>query len=136
MVMSTQTLDEAARLFEQTTLINQLQILNVGEPVTTGAQVTRSLTPAGDPVQGLVQSVTLENVVEGRMLQSFAIKVARFTALAAGQAVRVLSAPNEPALVGKVLLVETISLNGAAIIRKGTASLTTTVNMQGKEALS
>lgn len=136
MVMSTQTLDEAARLFEQTTLINRLQVLNVGEPVTVGAQVTRSLTEAGDPVQGLVQSVTLENVVEGRVLQSFAIKVARFTTLEAGQAVRVLSAPNEPALVGKVLLVETISLNGAAIIRKGTASVAKTINTQGKEGLA
>lgn len=136
MVMSIPILDEAAALLSRTVLIDQLQVLTVGEPVTVGAQVTRQLTPAGDPIPGLVQSVTLESVVEGRITQSFSIKVARFTELEPGQAVRVVVSREEPALVGQVILVDTMSRNGAALLRKGTGNLFETVNQEGKVGLA
>lgn len=135
MVMSTPTLDEASRLLALN-FIDQLQILNVGQPVTTGAQVTRSLTPAGDPVAGVVQSVTLENAVEGRVGQTYAIKVSRATPLVIGQAVKVLVCRQEPDLVGQVLLVDIMSRNSLALIRKGYGSITKVVNQEGKEALA
>lgn len=131
MVMSTQTLREAGRLLA-TVLIDELQVLNVGPPVTVGVNVTRALTAAGAPIRGLVQSVTLESAVDGRITQSYAIKVARGTALDKGQAVRVISCAQEPDLVGQELLIDTISRNGLALIRKGTASIFANVNQEGK----
>ncbi|WNM75056.1 hypothetical protein SEA_MORRIGAN_11 [Microbacterium phage Morrigan] len=135
-MMSIPILDEAARLIEQNTLIDQLQIMNVGQPVTTGAEVTRSLDNVGNPVAGLVQSVTLENVVEGRVTQTYSIKVARFTSLRPGQAIKVLTCRQEPDLVGQVLLVDIVSRNGAALVRKASGSIAKVVNTEGKEALA
>lgn len=134
MVMSTPTLDEASRLLSLN-FIDLLQILYVGQPVTTGATVTRSLTPVGAPVTGLVQSVTLENAVEGRVGQTYAIKVSRATPLELGQAVKVLTCRQEPDLVGQVLLVDIMSRNSLALLRKGYGSVSKVVNQEGKESL-
>lgn len=135
MVMLTPTLDEAARLLSLN-FIDLLQIMDVGEPVTVGANVTRSLTAVGDPVAGLVQSVSLENAVDGRVSQTYAIKVHRATALRIGQAIKVLVCRQEPDLVGQVLLVDIMSRNGLALVRKGYGSITKVVNQEGKEALA
>lgn len=135
MVMLTPTLDEAARLLSLN-FIDRIQIMDVGEQVTTGTQVTRALTPVGDPVAGLVQSVSLENAVEGRMSQTYSIKVGRTVPLSAGQAIKVLVCRQEPDLVGQVLLVDTMSRNGLALVRKGFGSVSQVVNQEGKEALA
>lgn len=135
MVMSTQTLDQAAQLLQSAVLIDRLQVLDVGEPVTVGFNVTRSLTTVGQPVAGLVQSVTLESVVEGRVNQAYSIKLPQGTVISEGQAVKVIECRQEPDLVGTVLLVDTISRNGLAMIRKGTATVARTVDQQGKEAI-
>ncbi|QZD98599.1 hypothetical protein SEA_JUICER_11 [Microbacterium phage Juicer] len=132
--MSTQTLEQGAQLLAASVLIDRLQVLNVGEPQTVGFEVTRELTLAGDPVSGLVQSVTLENAVEGRVSQAYSIKVPQGTAISEGQAVKVLVCRQEPALVGMVLLLDTVSRNGLSMIRKCTASVARTVDQQGKEA--
>lgn len=136
MTMSTQTLDESARLLAAVHLIDQLQIMDVGPTVTAGTRVTRSLTPVGLPVAGLVQTITLENAVEGRVSQTFSVKVARATPLIPGQAVKVLFCRQEPDLAGAVFLIDTMSLNGLAMIRKGTASRARTVDEQGKGILA
>lgn len=136
MTMSTQTLDEAARLIRTNVLRDRLQVLNVGDPVTVGYDVTRELTEAGAPIAGLVQSTVLENAVESNVNQTWSIKVARGTALEAGQAVRVTVCYAEPDLVGKVLLIDKISKNGLAVLRKAVASDFEKVNQEGKEGLS
>lgn len=135
MTMSTQTLDEAARMLS-TLLVDSIQILNVGEPVTSGIHVTRPLSPVGQPVNGLVQTTSIENTVEGRMTQTISIKVPRGTALAPGQAVKVLFCRQEPDLAGAVFLVDSISRNGLAMIRKGQASTFKAVNPEGKGGLA
>lgn len=136
MAMSTQTLDEGARMLEAGIMLDRLQILDVGNPVTVGTQVTRDITPAGEPVPGLVQTVTLESAVEGKVSQGFTIKVPKRVSLTPGQAVRVEACLAEPDLVGVILLVDTVSLNGAAMLRKATASRARVVNQEGKEALA
>ncbi|WNO28257.1 hypothetical protein SEA_GAREY24_10 [Microbacterium phage Garey24] len=133
--MSTQTLAEAGALLASV-LLDSIQILDVGDPVTVGHNVIKSLTPVGDPVAGLVQSTTLQNAVESKVETVFSVKVARGTALEAGQAIRVVSCVAEPDLVGKVLLLDKISQNGLALIRKGVASEATVVNQEGKEGLA
>lgn len=135
MVMSTQTLDQASQLLQSAVLIDRLQVLDVGQPVTVEFEVTRSLTAVGEPVAGLVQSVTLENAVEGRVSQTYSLKVPQGTVLREGRALKVLQCRQEPDLVGMVLLVDTISRNGLAMIRKGTASIARVVDQQGKEAI-
>ncbi|AXQ52875.1 hypothetical protein SEA_NEFERTHENA_11 [Microbacterium phage Neferthena] len=136
MVMSTQISRDAAALLAGATLHDSIQVMNVGEPVTVGPQVTRSLTPVGDPIPGLVQTTVLANAVEGISENIFSVKVAQGTTLLPGQAVKVVSCVLEPALVGKVLLLDKVSENGAALIRKAVASDTTIVNQEGKEALA
>ncbi|QIN93835.1 hypothetical protein SEA_ALAKAZAM_12 [Microbacterium phage Alakazam] len=135
MVMSTQILRDAAALLARE-LIDTVQILNVGDPVTVGPNVTRSLTPVGDPIPGLVQTTVLANAVEGVSENIYSVKVAQGTAISAGQAVRVVAAELEPALVGKVLLLDKVSENGAALIRKAVAQDTNVVNQEGKEVLA
>ncbi|AWN03725.1 hypothetical protein PBI_MARTIN_11 [Microbacterium phage Martin] len=133
--MSTQTLAESSRLLELV-LMDSLQLLDVGDPVTMGHNVTRSLTPVGDPIPGLVQTTTLQNAVESRVESVYSIKVRQGTQISAGQAVRVVSCVQEPSLVGKVLLLDKISQNGLALLRKGVATDATVVNQEGKEAIS
>lgn len=135
MAMSTRTLHEAAALLA-TNLVDLVQILNVGDPITVGTQVSRVLTPAGQPIPGLVQTISLESAVEGRVTQAISVKVAQGTAITAGQAVRVEACLQEPDLVGKVFLLDTISQNGLSLIRKGTATRMNTVNQEGKEGLA
>lgn len=135
MTMSTQTLTEASRQLAMV-LIDSIQVLDVGQPVTVGINVTRTLTPVGTPIAGLVQTTTLANAVESRTDNVYSVKVARGTVLSAGQAIRVITCLAEPDLVGKVLLLDKLSKNGLAMIRKGVASDFKVVNQEGKEGLS
>lgn len=132
--MSTQTLAEAARLIELT-FIDELQIFDVGQPVTTGSKVTRELTAVGNPVKGIIQSVTLEAPNGGLVSQGFAIKVPVGVALAPGQAVRLLNTRTEAALAGMTFLVDTVSLNSLATLRKAISTKVITLNSQGKAVL-
>lgn len=134
--MSIQTLDESARLLAAATLIDQVQIYTVGQPVTVGINVTRELTAVGEPIPGLVQTSTLENAAESQVSSLYSVKVAKGTVLEAGQAVRVVACIAEPALVGKTLLLDKVSKNGLAMIRKAIASDFEVVNQEGKEALN
>jgi len=136
MAMSTQTLGEASRQIAAAVLIDTLQICDVGAPVTVGFQVTRALTPVGDPVPGLVQTTTLENASESMTISIYSVKVPQGTALAAGQAIRVLSCIMEPDLVGKELLLDKVSQNGLAMLRKAVASDFAMVNQEGKGGLA
>lgn len=136
MVMSIQTSLEAARQLEMAILLDSVQLLDVGEQVTVGTEVTRSLTEVGGPIPGLVQTTVLQNAAEGITQNIYSVKVPRATVIAAGQAVRVVACFMEPSLVGKVLLLDKVSQNGAALIRKAVASDVTVVNQEGKEALA
>lgn len=123
-------------MLERSVLIDSLQIMDVGQPVTVGIEVTRALTPVGSATPGLVQTTTLENAAESNVSSVYSVKVSKFTQLSAGQAVKVVACRNEPDLVGKVLLIDKISKNGLAMIRKAVASDFEKVNQEGKEGLS
>lgn len=135
MEILTRTLHDSRAMLE-TVLVDSVQVLDVGSPVTTGVNVTRSLTEAGEPIAGLVQSISLENAIEGKVTQLYSVKVASGTALAPGQAVKVLSCLAEPDLVGQVILLDNVSRNGLSMIRKATGQLSNVVNQEGKEALA
>ena len=135
MTMSTQILAEAARVLAEATLRDTIQISTVGPPITIGFEVTRELTALGDPVAGLVQTTVLENAVESKTSSTYSVKVHAGTVLSPGMAVTVITCELEPELVGKVLLVDKVSLNGAAMIRKGVAADFEVVNQEGKEGL-
>lgn len=135
MTMSTQTLDEAARQLALAVLVDTIQVLTVGDLRTEGINTVRDLTPVGDPIAGLVQTTVLANAIESQVTNTYAVKVARGTALTPGQAIRVVTCRQEPDLVGKVLLLDKISQNGIAMIRKGVASDFENVDQQGKEGL-
>ena len=136
MAISTQTLAEASSLLSGQVLVDSVQVYNVGEPVTVGVSVSRALSPAGEPVAALVQTTTLANSAESLTDSVYSVKVAQGTALAAGQAVKVLTCVQEPDLVGKTLLLDKVSQNGLALIRKAVASDWTVVNQEGKEGLA
>lgn len=132
MTMSTQTLTEASRVLTLATLVDTVQLYTVGEPVTEGINVTRELTPVGPPVIGLVQTTTLNNAVESQVENTYSIKVAKGTPISKGMAVKVVSCVAEPDLVGKTLLIDKVSLNGLAMLRKAVASDWDQVQQQGK----
>ncbi|WNM67983.1 hypothetical protein SEA_SIRVICTOR_10 [Microbacterium phage SirVictor] len=133
--MSTQTLAEAAKLLT-TPFVDSVQLLLVGEPVTVGFEVVRETVPVGDPVAALVQTTTLANAVESQVVNVYSVKVPQGTVIDAGMAVEVLTCQQEPSLVGKKLLLDKVSQNGLALIRKAVASDFHNVDQQGKENLS
>lgn len=136
MTMSTQTLREASAQLARAVLVDNIQILDVAEPVTVGTAVTRATTPVGEPIAGLVQTTNLNNAIESRTDSVYSIKVAKGTALLPGQAVRVLTCTAEPELVGLTLLVDKVSQSGLSMIRKAVASYSQQVNQQGKAGLA
>lgn len=121
----------AAALF-----FDSIQILDVGEPVTEGFHVTRALSEVGEPIMGLVQTTTLANAVESSVDSYYSIKVPRGTDIKAGQAIKVITCLMEPDLVGKTLLLDKVSMNGLAMLRKAVASDFYKVNQEGKGGLS
>lgn len=133
MVMSTPTLASAASIMSKTVLVDSVYICSVGEPVTSGFTVERALTRlTPDPVPALVQTTVLQNAVESEVSNLYSVKVDRGTDLQAGMAVEVATCVQEPDLVGKKLLIDKVSQNGLALIRKGVASDFHQVNQQGK----
>jgi hypothetical protein len=136
MAMSTRTLAKAGELLSRELLVDELQLYNVGQPTTVGARVSRPLSAVGNPVPGLVQSTVLANAAESRTEGVYVVKVARLTDISEGQAVKVLRCAAEPALVGRILLLDKVSLNGLALIRRAVASVSTVVNQEGKEGLA
>lgn len=117
-------------------LIDTMQILDVGQVTTEGFITRNTLTPVGGHIPGLVQSTVLQNAVESQTEGIYAIKVARGTAIHAGQAVWVVDCVQEPDLVGKILLLDKVSKNGLAMIRKAVATDFDAVDQQGKEAIT
>lgn len=136
MVMSTQTLHDASALLAGAVLVDSVQLLLVGEPVTVGYEVTRPTTEVGDPIPALVQTTTLANAAESLVDNVYSVKVQQGTVIDPGMAVRVITCQQEPTLVGKVLLLDKVSQNGLALIRKAVATDFHTVNQQGKGDLS
>lgn len=134
MAISTQTLAEAARQLSYV-LVDSVQVYNLGSPVTTGVHVSLSRSPVGEPIPALVQTTTLANAAESSTDSVYSVKVAQGTALEAGQAVEVLTCLQEPSLVGKTLLLDKVSQNGLAVLRKAVASDFTVVNQEGKAGL-
>lgn len=135
MVMSTQTLGEAARLIHESILIDRIDLYAVGDPVTVGFGVTRTLSKLANGIPALVQTTLLANAVESQVVNLYSVKVARGTVITAGMVVEVVQCIQEPSLVGKKLLLDKVSQNGAAILRKAVASDFHQVDQQGKAGL-
>ncbi len=136
MAMSTQTLAEGAFLLSSV-LIDTVDLYMLGEPTTQGIEIVREqVKVTEEPIPALVQGTSLTNAVESATENTYSIKVARGTQIEAGMAVKVVTCVAEPELVGRVFMIDKVSLNGAAMIRKAIASDTTNVNQEGKEGLS
>jgi len=135
MVMSTQTLAEASRLLAGAVLEDTIDLYSAGPPVTVGFEVTRELTLLSNGIPSLVQTTTLANAIESRTDSVYSIKVAQGTVLDAGMVIEVAVCVQEPSLVGKKLLLDKVSQNGIAVIRKAVASDWKVVNQEGKEGL-
>lgn len=136
MVMSTPTLAKASGLMVKHVLVDTVQLHQVGPAQTVGYEVTRELTPVGDPIPALVQTTTLANAVESLVDNVYSVKMAQGTAVQAGMAAEVVTCQQEPGLVGKVLLLDKVSQNGVAVLRKAVASDFHTVDQQGKEGMA
>ena len=117
-------------------LVDKVQLYTVGPPVTTGIQVTRQLTPLGEPVNGLVQTTLLANAVESLTETTWSVKVAAEVPLQGGMAVQVLMCQQDPSLVGEVLLIDRVNQSGMNLIRKGVSGSFMTVDQQGKAVMA
>lgn len=135
MVMSTQTLTSASSLMSVALLVDSVDLYDVGEVETVGFTTQRPLTLVQAGVQALVQTTTLQNAVESQVANTYSIKVQQGTVIRAGQAVQVATCQQEPDLVGKKLLIDKVSQNGLALVRKAVASDFNVVDQQGKEGL-
>lgn len=136
MVMSTPILDEATEYIRRNILIDRLDICEVGATVTRGfVAVPATTTVIQHDVQCLVQTIDIPQPVEGTAVQQYSVKVPRGTRLESGMAVRVSQCWREPTLVDTHLLVDSVSENGAALLRKATATRFHQVDGTGKDRL-
>lgn len=136
MVMSTPILGEATEYIRRNILIDQLDICEVGATVTRGfVAVPATITTIQRDVQCLVQTVDIPQPVEGVAVQRYSVKVPRGTRLEPGMAVRISQCWREPTLVDTYLLVDSVSENGAALLRKATATRFHQVDGAGKGRL-
>ena len=117
-------------------LVDKVQLYTVGSPVTTGIQVTRQLTPLGEPVNGLVQTTLLANAVESLTETTWSVKVAAEVPLQGGMAVQVLMCQQDPSLAGEYLLIDRVSQSGMNLIRKGVSGSFMAVDQQGKAVMA
>lgn len=137
MVMSTPILDEATEHLRRNILIDELAIFEVGPTITRGFQaMPATLTALQHNVQCLVQTLEIPLPVEGVVVQQYSIKVPRGTKLDPGMAVLVTRCWREPSLQEKYLLVDSVSENGSALIRKATATKFRQLDSTGKEQIS
>lgn len=128
----TPILTEASRLLENSIFEDEISLFDVGEIETVGFEAQRKLTEVKHDIPALVQTTTLQNAVESAVTNLYSIKVGWGTPMYAGQAIRVTKCDREPDLVGKTLLLDKMSQNGLAVIRKGVASDFHVVDQQGK----
>ena len=135
MVMSTLLSNQAADLMSVAILTDSIDIYTAAEAKTTGFSVERALTPYAVGYPALVQTTVLENAIESAVTNTYSIKVGQGYALEPGMVIDVKTCVLEPDLVGKKLLVDKVSQNGAAIIRKAVAQDFTLVSQQGKTSL-
>ena len=136
MVMSTPILDEATEYIRRNILIDRLDICEVGVTVTRGfVAVPATTTVIQHDVQCLVQTIDIPQPVEGAAVQQYSIKVPRGTRLEPGMAARVSQCWREPTLVDTYLLVDSVSENGSALLRKATATRFHQVDGTGKDRL-
>ena len=117
-------------------LVDKVQLCTVGPPVTAGIQVTRQLTPLGEPVNGLVQTTLLANAVESLTETTWSVKVAAEVPLQGGMAVQVLVCQQDPSLVDEYLLIDRVSQSGMNLIRKGVSGSFMAVDQQGKAVMA
>lgn len=134
MSFASSSLKEASKLMEASILIDKIDIYTVGEPVTVGFKTEKPLRLLDPLLMGypaLVQATTLNNATESAVENTYSIKVALGVGLKPGMVVEVTRCVQDPSLVGKRLLVDKISENGAALIRKAVAHDYHIVNQEG-----
>ena len=137
MVMSTPILDEATEYLRRNILIDYLDIFEAGPTITRGFQaMPATLTAVQHDVQCLVQTTDIPQPIEGAAVQRYSIKVPRGTSLKPGQVVRITRCWREPSFQGAYLLIDSVSENGAALLRKATATRFHQVDGTGKEQIS
>lgn len=137
MVMSTPILDEATEYIRRNILIDYLDIFEAGPTITRGFQaMPATLTAVQHDAQCLVQTIEIPQPIEGVAVQQYSIKVPRGTSLKPGQVVRITRCWREPSLQGVYLLIDSVSENGAALLRKATATRFHQVDGTGKEQIS
>lgn len=137
MVMSTPILDEATEYIRRNILIDYLDVFDVGPTITRGFQaMPATLTAVQHDVQCLVQTMDIPQPIEGAAIQRYSIKVPRGTFLKPGQVVWITRCWREPSFQGVYLLIDSVSENGAALLRKATATRFHQVDGTGKEQIS
>lgn len=132
MGISTRTWDKAGGLLSSALLEDSIDLYIPGELTTVGFVTTRELDLVDTNLPALVQTTTLANAAESLVEHTYSIKVLRGTAIEAGMVVQVAECVLEPSLVGRKLLVDKVSENGLALLRKAVATDWTNVDQQGK----
>lgn len=132
MTITTQTLTDASSLIKQTLLVDTVDLYTLGETQTEGYRAYRKATLVEPDVAALVQTTVLANAAESQVDNVYSVKVPLSTEVAAGMVARVTSCQQEPSLVGKHLMIDKVSQNGLAMLRKCVAADFHNVDQQGK----
>lgn len=132
MTITTQTLTDASSLIKHTLLVDTVDLYTLGETQTEGYRAHRKATLVEPDVAALVQTTVLANAVESQVDNTYSVKVPLSTEVVPGMVARVVRCQREPSLVGKHLMVDKVSQNGLAMLRKCVAADFHQVDQQGK----
>ena len=132
MTITTQTLTDASSLIKQTLLVDTVDLYTLGETQTEGYRSYRKATLVEPDVAALVQTTVLANAAESQVDNVYSVKVPLSTEVVPGMVARVVRCQREPSLVGKHLMVDKVSQNGLAMLRKCVAADFHQVDQQGK----
>lgn len=135
MAISTQTLANASSLMERELMRDRVRLYELGPERSVGYRVVRDRTLIQADLPALVQTTDVASDAESFVSTFFSIKLPQSTPVVTGHLVEVTQCEREPHLIGKTLLVERVSFNGLALLRKAIARGYTTLDSQGKGAV-
>lgn len=132
--MLTQILGEASSLMSSELLVDSLTISSPGINTVVNFEDIRSIEPRVHDVPCLVQTTSVIDSDSGTTSRYFSVKVGKDEDLNPGDYVTITRCDRDQSLVGRSLLIDNVSYNGIALIKKGISKEFENVNSEGKSS--
>lgn len=132
----TQTIASASSIMEDVLLVDLIDIETMQTSYDDEGFPTSEFTTVAAGVSALVQGITDSGTPqEGLMTKQWSIKVSKRTSVNPGVIIKVVESKSQPDMAGFRILVDEVSHQGMALIRKCIGQGFHAVDPQGKDGL-